>query len=374
MATVSGILHTIILIGALQGIITGCLLFFAKGHSQSNRLLAITIWLMAWASLNVYLSYTGWYYSNTTLAIIHALIPMVIIMPVGPLLYFYVKSSLSPGFKITKKQRLHFLPLLIDLVPSFVTILYLVTATTGIDSAPKAWGVFIDNYNVYSDIPRWISLTCYIILSIKYLKESEQEAGFKWIQQFIRVFLVFQVIWLLYLIPYVIPSYTDLMLITFSWIPVYVPLAVMIYWLGIRGYVSYLHNTAVRKKSVVSPLLAPAIIEEAALLLQKAMKEDEIYLHPDLNLQMLAQHTGITQKTISAVLNQHFRKNFNEFVNYYRVEAFKKKLQQPELDNLTIAGIAMECGFNSKATFQRIFKEFTNTSPSEYRKSLVEKS
>lgn len=76
---------------------------------------------------------------------------------------------------------------------------------------------------------------------------------------------------------------------------------------------------------------------------------DHIYLNPDLNLHALAQHTGIPQKTISAVLNQYIKKSFNEFVNEYRVEAFKQKLQQPAMNSFTIAGIPSECGFNSKA-------------------------
>ena len=68
------------------------------------------------------------------------------------------------------------------------------------------------------------------------------------------------------------------------------------------------------------------------------------------------------------MLNQHLQKSFNEFVNYYRVEAIKTKLQDEAANNLTIAGVAMECGFNSQATFQRTFKDLTGMSPSEFRK------
>ena len=98
------------------------------------------------------------------------------------------------------------------------------------------------------------------------------------------------------------------------------------------------------------------------------METDELYLNPNLNLNMLAQHTGIVQKIISAVLNQHLHKSFNEFVNEYRVEAFKERVLRPDFDQLTIAGIAMECGFNSQATFQRTFKQITGSSPSAFRK------
>jgi len=73
------------------------------------------------------------------------------------------------------------------------------------------------------------------------------------------------------------------------------------------------------------------------------------------------------------VLNQHLHlKVFNEFVNEYRVEVFKEKLQDRQWINLTIAAIAYECGFNSQATFQRAFKQSTGFSPSEFRTSLIE--
>jgi AraC-like DNA-binding protein len=103
--------------------------------------------------------------------------------------------------------------------------------------------------------------------------------------------------------------------------------------------------------------LTGAAIGETVLLLKRSMEEDKMYLDPNLNLHLLASHTGIPPKTISAVLNQHLQKSFNEFINQYRVEAVKTKLQQQESGHLTIAGIATECGFNSQATFQRTFRD-----------------
>jgi AraC-like DNA-binding protein len=101
------------------------------------------------------------------------------------------------------------------------------------------------------------------------------------------------------------------------------------------------------------------------------METDKIYLNPALNLAVMSDATGFSAKTISSVLNQHLQKSFNEFINGYRVEAFKEKIGQPGMEQLTIAGVAAECGFNSQATFQRTFKEITGIAPSAYRKSVV---
>jgi AraC-like DNA-binding protein len=89
-------------------------------------------------------------------------------------------------------------------------------------------------------------------------------------------------------------------------------------------------------------------------------------LNPELTLNEVVKITGITQKTISAVLNQHAGKSFNEFVNEYRVEEVKRRLSGSYPEHLTITGIALECGFNSQATFQRTFKQFTGVSPTEF--------
>ena len=99
---------------------------------------------------------------------------------------------------------------------------------------PGPAGAFIDDYNVYADIPRWLSITIYLGLSARYLAGRPRVP---WLLQFVRVLLAFQAIWLVYLVPYVIPRYTNLVLNTFDWYPLYVPLAIIIYALGIKGYI-----------------------------------------------------------------------------------------------------------------------------------------
>jgi AraC-like DNA-binding protein len=96
------------------------------------------------------------------------------------------------------------------------------------------------------------------------------------------------------------------------------------------------------------------------------METDQLYLNPTLTVPFLAEHTGLTQKNISAVLNQHLHKSFSDFVNEYRVNAIKEKLLQGGTQNLTIAGLAYDCGFNSIPTFQRAFKTILGLTPREF--------
>jgi AraC-like DNA-binding protein len=375
----SAFFNILILLGALQGFIVSGLLFFTKQNKGQNRLLAVLILLISLACFSLYANYTNYWFGSNILRLIFNIIPLVIVMPFGPLIYFYLQSSLDPNFKIARKQRRHFYTVFIDFVPGFTTIIFIIGIITKlVKNNPGPWGQFIDDYQVYADIPRWLSITIYVWLSHKYLlayKTSHpaglngQAINFKWLKQLVTVFIIFQSIWLLYLIPYVIPKYSNKLVDTLDWYPLYIPLVFIIYWLGIKGYIV---QAAMKKKIIpASNTLSEEIIQQTSEALIKAMETDKLFLNPELNVSVLAQQIAVPQKTISAVLNQHMQKSFNEFVNGYRVEAFKEKICQPGMEQLTIAGVAAECGFNSQATFQRTFKEITGLSPSAYLKSAA---
>ncbi len=365
--TFADFFHILILLGFFQGAIMSVLLFFSKKRSRPNRLLGVIILLIALACLNLYLFESPWFTNNPVLNLLGNLIPLVIIMPVGPLLYFYIKSTIDPTFRIGRKERMHFLPAIIDIGTELITVVYIAGLLLGFSMPePSTLGRFIDDYNVYADIPRWGSITVYLWLSARYLAGvgPEKSSHSQWLHQFIRLFLVFQIIWFVYLVPYVIPSLTNKVLDAVDWYPVYIPLVVLIYCLGIKGYLMAPEELPVARKSVTPP--SEELVGEAVPLLKKAMEEDRLYLDPELNLALLSRHTGLPQKTISLVLNQHLEKSFNEFVNGYRVEAFKQNIQQLQQENMTILALAFDAGFNSQATFQRAFRNNTGMSPREY--------
>ena len=379
MLSVHGFFDTLIFLGAIQGFIVGFLLFFSANLKLPNRLLAIMIFVIALASLNLYLNNAHLLDTSLVFRLISAFIPLVIIMPIGPLIFFYVKSLLQPDFVLTKDCRPHFYPVLIDLVPQVTAIIYVIGILLGIVRRNNSgWGNFIDTYNVYADIPRWISVTVYLLISAKLLSSEKKKVriipvamsrNLKWLEQLIIVFLVFQSIWLVYLIPYVIPRYTDKLLNWVDWYPVYLPLTIMVYWMGIKGLlIDRQIPYSLRKTGTNFSNFPAPTIERTISSLTKSMETDKLYLQPTLCVESLARHTEMPQKLISAVLNQHLHKSFNEFVNEYRVEAFKERVIRSDFDHLTIAGIALECGFNSQATFQRTFKQLTGYSPSAFRK------
>jgi AraC-like DNA-binding protein len=376
-----GILRTFILLGAIQGFIVSALLISSARRDpaggRQKRLLAVLILLLAMACLNIYLFEMPGLMDTPIGNLLSSLLPLIIAMPLGPLVYFYVRSTLEPEFRLTRRRRRHFYSAIIDLFPHAATVVYLIGLIVGVLNPHHnyGFGTFLDYYDQYADIPRWLSLSVYLGVSWRWLARARKTAGpgeLAWPGALVRVFTAFAGLWLLFLVPYEIPRYSEALIDRFDWYPLYLPIVALIYWLGVKGYfISYrpaVGNAAAGKgtgAAARSPL-SPEVVSPAVEALKRAMETDRLWLDPELNLGGLARHCGLAPKTLSAVLNQHLDKPFNQLVNEYRIAAFKTRLLQPESRELTIAGLAYDCGFNSLPTFQRAFKSLTGLTPKEY--------
>ena len=104
-----------------------------------------------------------------------------------------------------------------------------------------------------------------------------------------------------------------------------------------------------------------------------ALTEDKVYLDDALTLSSLADELSTTNKKISSVLNHHLNTNFYDYINKFRVNDMIDKMKSGKFENYTLMGIAFESGFRSKTSFNRVFKNETGVSPSEYKKRLLHK-
>ena len=104
--------------------------------------------------------------------------------------------------------------------------------------------------------------------------------------------------------------------------------------------------------------------------LQHQMKVKRFYLDADLSLNSLAKELGISIHELSRIINTGLRKNFNDFVNEFRIQDVTRKMKDPVYDRITLLGIAYDCGFNSKTTFNRAFKQIIGKNPAEYKTQL----
>ena len=97
------------------------------------------------------------------------------------------------------------------------------------------------------------------------------------------------------------------------------------------------------------------------------MKQEQLYLDPELDLKGLAGRLDFSPHHLSQIINKGSQRNFYDFVNHYRLEAVKALLTNPDHDHRTVLTLAFETGFNSKATFNRFFKKATQQTPSQFR-------
>lgn len=104
-------------------------------------------------------------------------------------------------------------------------------------------------------------------------------------------------------------------------------------------------------------------------VLENFMKTQKPYHDPELTLFGLAKQLNIHPNHLSQIINQHYSQNFFDYINQYRINDVKEILLSGKYDTFSLAGIGFECGFNSKASFNRAFKKFTGVTPSEFRKS-----
>ncbi len=364
-------LDLILLLGSLQGFILATLLWInPKGRRLSNRLLSVLIGLMALMSLAV-----GMPVTHRWVGFALEMLPFIMAMPLGPLIYFYTKSVLDPSFRLGVAERRQFYPVVLDWGSRLVGWVFVGGLLLGFfrQAQGPSFGAVMDEYNTYVDIPRWISMMVYLLITRRFLSQhrpadaDSQQPTWRWMRQFVTIFSSFQLIWLVHLVPYIMPTLRGPLLDTFGWYPLYIPIAFMIYWLGIKGYLHTRTSPADGPGRKVSTTTIPGeMAEKAITLLTHAMQTDELYLDPELTVEKVGRHVQLPPKTISFVLNQHCQKSFNVFVNEYRIEAVKLRLTDRASNRLTLTGIAFECGFNSQATFQRAFRQATGTSPKEY--------
>jgi len=109
------------------------------------------------------------------------------------------------------------------------------------------------------------------------------------------------------------------------------------------------------------------VLKKYALLLEKTINDKKLYLHSGLSLDDLLIETGIPKHHLSQVFNAYFGKTFYQYIAELRIQEAISRIEDD--DNITLESLAYECGFNSKTSFNRYFKELVGMTPSEYRAS-----
>ena len=115
--------------------------------------------------------------------------------------------------------------------------------------------------------------------------------------------------------------------------------------------------------------LSPESSENLHRDLSQLMSTEKFFRESELSLTDLAKRLNTLPNHLSQVINEREGKNFYDYINSLRIEEFMRLVNSPESQKYTLLGIAQECGFNSKSSFNRYFKKVTGKSPSEFMQS-----
>ncbi len=122
------------------------------------------------------------------------------------------------------------------------------------------------------------------------------------------------------------------------------------------------------KKVDSSPFTADQL-KTYANAIEMVMRDDKRFTDPELGLKQLAADIDLHPNKLSWLLNNHFGKNFNDYINQYRIKEFQRLALAPENRNITLLGLAYDSGFNSKTVFNTFFKKETGMTPKQWVKA-----
>ena len=342
-------------------------------------LLALLIFITGYHRTTYTIGFMEWYDTYRNTKINYWLIALS--LAVGPLLYFYVKSITTPNFRFKKKDVYHFVPVTLFVIYKISIFIY-DASLPGFDETQNGYlKIHLDEKYVQPLVGIVESLQMLLYLNftlqlyyaykkkIQHFFSNTYAIELDWIRNFL---FIYSFLFLYSIFEGVIGDLiVDLHWTQRWWYQFFSALAII--YIGIKGYftdTNTLENLNFdvipsSEKKTLDASKDNSILENKTKL-EQFMNDEKPFLNPDLNLKELSKMLKISVPVLSETINSGFQKNFNDFINGYRVKAVQDMLKEGKQKQLSLLGIAHECGFNSKATFNRVFKKLTNSSPSEY--------
>lgn len=356
-----------ILLGIIQSL-TGFLIFlFRKPKHISNTILAI--WLL---TLAIVLA-GGMVEGGVVQYFKPGVFPLVFLF--GPLLYFYIHTQISDSFGFEPRHLLHLLPMLMVVLHR----LFSHPENIGFEEA-GAQNIANSIYQVMMVI----SLIIYWILGINLLIQHRKNIPDNFSYQSERLTLNWTwIIVFLNILIFIVSFLTPFIRVDYEWARTedifYFNFVLFSFLLLIFGlmqpviYTSDVHFVEEGKgtKKYQRSGLETKDKKEIAALIVGYFNTQKSWLNPEFDLQKMAADLNLSRQNISQVINEELNKNFYRLVNEYRVNEVKQKMSDPGFSHLSLLGIGLESGFNSKASFNRVFKEIAGQTPSQYKAKII---
>jgi AraC-like DNA-binding protein len=352
--------------------VTIFLLSSTKGKKISNRLLGFFFLLL---SINI-ADIVFWLFGIGDQFATFMLITDVNLFALGPLIFLYTKSVIYKDFKLDWKNGRHFGIWL------FLLVLFSLSVLSNLDQSEVVQNN-IQTYNLPSYFQLivlflYIHLVVYGLLSFRELSVYRQiiknqfaainKINLNWLSFMLKCFAVLGLISFMHT------------LVNSSFSTQYLDITLGILVIFEFYFINAVLFKALKQPEVFSGISLNAKVKYADTslsdnelkthtnALKLLLSEEQLFLNPELNVEMLAWKLNLHAKKLSQVINRSFDKKFFDLINEYRIEYAKGKLKSDS--KKTILEILYESGFNSKSSFNSAFKKITGTTPTNFRNRI----
>ncbi len=374
----------IILISASQSLFLSIIIYFKYGKTTANKALALLLFFYALVLAEMILTDVQFFMVSPHLMLILFGTPFLL----GPLHYLYAKYLIRSSERFRLKDGVHFILFIIYLIAVSPEILKSSTGLTQDFSILQ--GNSIPTQFLILNWLVMIQVVVYALMIIRVVKRYSRQIKdvFSSVEKIKLNWLTYLVILLSGVIILYIIENTLITgrVISNKYMVSSVIAGVYVYIIGYLvlfksdvytnpafvNQIEQLNETenesGIGSKKYLKSGLSDEAAEEHLNILIKLMEDKKPYMDSELTLNKLAELISISPHHLSEVINKKLNQNFFDFVNSYRIEKVKEDLLNPQKQNYKLLSIALDAGFNSKSSFNTIFKRQTGMTPSEFKR------
>lgn len=366
------IIDFILIIGILLNLIVLVGLIRLKEKKLSQKILII-FWLLILINvLHFYAALHDLRYFNRTTFIFEDGSRFIF----GPLIFIYFKSIFYKHQYFVKKNFIHFIPFAL-----YITV-YTIPRLVNILNEPAIFShISIIDQTINLALVKDLFIISYFYLSfklfyraknaMKYHYSNMKKNDFSWLEKFLISFSIVILVDLSITFSEIFFEYN----VSWDGVITLVFLIITVAFLGYNGlkqstiFLPYFLLEKQEYKKCHKASKPSESRDKLSARIDNVLKTEEIYLNPDLTLRILAEKINLSERKLSSFLNNEMQVSFYDFINSYRITEAKRRLLSNEYEKYTIEGIGHSCGFNSRSSFFKIFKNETRISPSTYKKT-----
>ncbi len=296
----------------------------------------------------------------------------------APLTYLYIRSILTRE-PLQWKHITHFILFLISLIGLLPYFQLEHSAKVNFDISSDSYFL---TFAISFEALRVLQAVFYSVMIFGLIRKFKTAAQgevsnipLKWVYQFVYASLSSWIVAFLGILAYF--TAIDLAINPFNF--VYLLTLIFIYMLGFKmlsnplifGFTLSLAEKSVNSKTRYTKSGLKSDVQSVYLdTLSKLMETGQPHLESNITINGLAERLDIPKHHLSQLINEQLNQNFFDFINNHRVEHAKKLLLDSSNDHLKILAIAYDSGFNSKSTFNSLFKKYTGQTPSKFRETF----